>query len=330
MTSAGASTAAIFGCSGPGITADERAFFAETRPWGFILFARNVETPDQVRRLVADLREAAGHDAPVLIDQEGGRVARLRAPHWREWPALPDELALLDADAREAAVRARYAAIGQELADLGIDVNCVPMLDVPVPGAHEIITSRVLGNDPAEIGRLGAVASEALKGHGVLPVIKHIPGHGRASDDSHEGLPRVGATLDELRATDFAPFRALNTEALGMTAHVVYDAIDPDRPATLSTEAIRLVREEIGFDGVLMTDDISMGALEGPMPQRVRDAFAAGCDMILHCNGELGEMREIAAHTPRLSGAPAARADRAIAARDAALARAKGELRNAG
>lgn len=308
--------AVILGCAGPTLGAAERLFFRAADPWGFILFARNIDAPEQIRRLVGELREAVGRAAPVLIDQEGGRVARLRPPHWRDWPVLPDELARLAAADRPAAVRARYHAIARDLAALGIDVNCVPMVDVPGPGAHEIITSRVLGQEPAEIAALGAEVCAATRAGGVLPVVKHIPGHGRAAEDSHADLPRVTAPLEVLDATDFLPFRALAGEALAMTAHVIYDAIDPDLPATLSPAGIAAIRGRIGFGGCLMTDDISMGALAGGIEGNIAAALAAGCDLILHCNGEIGEMETVAGATPRLAGAAAGRAAAAIAARD--------------
>lgn len=319
--------AAIFGCAGEALSPAERDFFAEAAPWGFILFARNISAPDQVRRLVGELREAVGRRAPVLIDQEGGPVARLRPPHWRDWPPLPEALAGRDRVAARAAVRHRYATISAELAALGIDVNCVPMLDVPGPGAHRIIAGRALGADAATVADLGAEICAASKAEGVLPVIKHIPGHGRTAEDSHEDLPRVPASLEELEAVDFAPFRALAGEALGMTAHVIYDALDPDAPATLSPTAIRAVRERIGFGGLLMTDDISMGALAAPLADNVRAALAAGCDMILHCNGRMPEMETVAAEAPLLSGAAARRADAAIAERNGLT---RGEVRHAG
>jgi len=305
--------AAIFGTGGPVLEAAERAFFAEADPWGFILFARNVETPDQLRRLTGDLRSAVGRDAPVLIDQEGGRVARLRPPQWRGW-------APAEADAGRGgaeALRLRYRIIAAELRAAGIDVNCMPILDLPGPGCHPIIDDRVLGRSVDEIAERGAAVCDGLMAGGVVPVIKHLPGHGRAGADSHEGLPEVDASLAALRETDFAPFRALADQPLGMTAHIRCGAIDAERPATLSPAAILLIREEIGFDGCLMTDDISMGALAGPVAARAEAALAAGCDVVLHCNGEIAEMEAVAGAVPALTEAAAARAARAEAARGA-------------
>jgi beta-N-acetylhexosaminidase len=307
-----AARAAIFGLAGPRLAAEERAFFREADPWGFILFARNVEAPGQLRALVSELREAVGRAAPVLIDQEGGAVQRLRAPHWREWgPAR----ALFEGPHGAERLRLRMRLVAAELAALGIDVNCAPMLDVPGPGAHPVVTGRVLGATAEEVAARGAVVADALLAGGVLPVLKHFPGHGRAREDSHEALPVVDAPLEALEAVDFAPFRALAHHALGMTAHVVYPALDPDAPATLSPACIAAIRGRIGFDGLLMTDDLSMCALGGPMGARARAALAAGCDVILHCNGGMAEMAAIAAEAPALAGEAAARAARAGAAR---------------
>lgn len=313
--------AAIFGLAGPDLTAAERAFFAEAAPWGFILFARNIESPAQVARLTASLRAAVGRDAPVLIDQEGGRVARLGPPHWRRWQPVMRLFAHAyggaDEDKALEAVRLRYRIIADELAGLGIDVDCVPLLDVPAPGAHEVIGERALGRDAAAVARRGRAVCAGLRAGGVLPVIKHLPGHGRAPADSHDELPRVATPLSELAAVDFAAFRPLADEALGMTAHVVYEAIDPEACATLSPAVIGLIRHEIGFGGLLMTDDLSMRALSGSMAARAEGALAAGCDIILHCNGAIAEMAEIAARTPWLSGEAATRAARAEAERGA-------------
>lgn len=300
--------AAIFGCAGPELTAREAAFFAEARPLGFILFDRNLREPGQIRALTARLREAAGHDAPVLIDQEGGRVARLRPPLARDWPPPRDHAA-----GGESAIRDRYATIGRELRDLGIDVNCVPCADVARPDTHPFLANRCLGDDPARVARLARAAAEGCLAGGVLPVVKHIPGHGAARADSHETVPVVDATLEELRRVDFAPFAALADMALAMTAHVVYRALDPARVATLSPDVIAVIRGEIGFDGLLMTDDIGMGALGGTPAERARAALAAGCDVVLHCNGELEEMQAVAQEAGALGGAARARAERALA-----------------
>ena len=310
--------AAIYGLEGLAPSPDEIAFFRDADPWGFILFARNIDTPDQVRHLTGALRDAVGRDAPILIDQEGGRVQRLRPPHWRQWPSMRD---LVEGEHDEftlqTAIAARYSAIAAELIAVGIDVNCVPVLDVPQPNAHPIIGDRAFGQTPADIAIRGREAAAALLDGGVLPVIKHLPGHGRALADSHESLPRVTATMDELRMTDFLPFRAMRDAALGMTAHIVYDAIDAEACATLSPTAIQLIREELGFDGLLMTDDISMGALDGPMADRVTNALAAGCDLVLHCNGEMPEMQAIASNVVALTEVAQDRSDRALALRRA-------------
>lgn len=303
---------AIFGCAGPTLTDDERTFFAETRPLGFILFARNVETPDQVRALCAALRETVGqHDAPILIDQEGGRVARLKPPHWRAAPPARTFGDLWDGDA-EVAKRAAFLnahLIGLELAALGINVDCAPVLDVPVEGAHDIIGDRAFHADPAIIAALGRAFADGLLQAGVLPVIKHIPGHGRSKADSHEELPVVDAARDDL-AQDIAPFAALADLPLAMTAHVLYTALDPERPATTSPTVIEnTIREQIGFVGLLMSDDISsnMKALPGSYSDRARDSLDAGCDAVLHCDGDFAAMQEVAAALPPLSGQAAVR-----------------------
>ncbi|MCH8952736.1 MAG: glycoside hydrolase family 3 protein [Proteobacteria bacterium] len=313
--------AVIFGLAGPELLAGERAFFADSAPWGFVLFARNVECPAQLSRLTADLRDAAGRDVPVLIDQEGGRVARLGPPHWRRWQPVLRLFAKTDGSADEAAAleatRLRYRIIAGELAAMGIDVNCVPLLDVPAPGAHDVIGERALGRSAEAVARRGRAVCEGLRAGGVLPVIKHLPGHGRADLDSHHAAPRVASSRETLDSVDFAAFRPLAGEALGMTAHVVFEAIDRSNCATLSPAVIAAIRREIGFDGLLMTDDVSMKALPGALAERVDGALAAGCDLILHCNGDLAEMREIAAHAPLLAGLAAGRAARAEAERGA-------------
>ncbi len=306
--------AAIFGLSGTRLSPTERAFVREAAPWGFILFARNAETPAQVRTLVAELREAVGREAPVLIDQEGGRVARLGPPHWRAWPPPATDAAGPHGAER---LRLRTRLIAHDLAALGIDVCCAPMLDLPGPGAHEIVVSRALGASAAEIAERGRIVADALLAGGVLPVAKHLPGHGRATADSHAALPVVDTPLDELAATDFAPFAALADLPLAMTAHVVYRAIDGERPATLSPAAIALLRERIGVSGALMTDDLSMGALSGPMRARAAGALRAGCNLLLHCNADPAEMAEVAAEAPTLTGRAAERAAAALAARRA-------------
>ncbi|MEM6422592.1 MAG: glycoside hydrolase family 3 N-terminal domain-containing protein [Pseudomonadota bacterium] len=314
------SRALIVGLQGPALSADEAAFLRDATPWGLIVFARNVETPGRLKALVADAREALGWEAPVLIDQEGGRVARLRTPYWLAWPTVGDTVATLGPNAAAEALTLRYRLIAHELRDLGIDVDCMPLLDVPVEGAHDVIGQRAFARDPALVAMLGKAVSAALLSRGVLPVIKHLPGHGRAGVDSHHALPRVDADRRTLDATDFAAFRAYGDEVLGMTAHIIYEALDPDRCATLSPPCIELIRAELGFRGLLMTDDISMGALDGPIARRGADALAAGCDMVLHCNGDSAEMGALAEVTPILTGEALARARRAIAARAAAVA----------
>ncbi len=309
----------ISGCAGSELSAAERAFFGRTRPWGLILFARNIEDPGQVRRLVADFREAVGRpQAPVLIDQEGGRVQRLRPPHWRTWPPAMRFAELFERDRVEALRAARLVTwlLGRELAGLGINVDCLPVLDVPVPGSHEIIGDRAYGHDPLVVATLGRAAMEGLRAAGIAPVIKHVPGHGRARADSHLKLPVVETPLEELRRTDFVPFAACADAPMAMTAHVVYAGIDPEEPATHSLRVIRdVIRGEIGFDGLLMSDDLNMKALKGSLAERCEKALAAGCDIVLHCSGILEEMEEVAAAAGTLSGRAL---ERAIAAENAA------------
>lgn len=297
--------AAIFGCSGLELSDEERRFYAALNPLGFILFARNVDHPAQVRALVAQLRDCVGRtDAPVLIDQEGGRVQRLRPPHWRAAPPGTDFAALAGRDPRaaERAVRLNYRLIGQELADLGIDVDCAPVLDVPVAGADDVIGDRAFGLSPEQVAILGRAVCDGLLDQGVLPVIKHVPGHGRAMVDSHLALPVVEAGLADLEARDFAPFRALADQPWAMTAHVVYTAIDPTAPATTSAKVIgEIVRGRIGFDGLLISDDLSMKALGGSFAERTTASLRAGCDVVLHCNGDMAEMKAVAAAVAPLS-----------------------------
>ncbi len=313
------SRAVIFGVCGPDLSDDERRFFADADPLGFILFSRNCVSPDQVRALVCDLREAVGRaGAPVLIDQEGGRVARLGPPHWRAAPAAARFAEIAGADPSQAAEAAWLNArlLAAELADLGIDVDCAPVLDIPQPGAHKVIGDRAFGGIPEQVARLGRATCEGLLAGGVLPVIKHLPGHGRATADSHIDLPVVDAAREELAKVDFAPFRALNTMPWAMTAHVVYTALDPTAPATTSSVVIeQVIRGAIGFDGVLISDDLCMKALEGSPDRRAKAALTAGCDIALHCNGELAEMEAVAAACPPLSSAARARLSRAEATR---------------
>ena len=310
--------AVIFGCAGPELSDRERRFFADADPLGFILFQRNCVEPVQVRRLIAALRESVGRaDAPVLIDQEGGRVMRLKPPHWRAAPAQARfaELAERDANgAREAAyLNARLLAA--ELAELGITVDCAPVLDLRLPGAHEIIGDRALGAEPGRVVELGRAVAQGLLDGGILPVIKHIPGHGRAAVDSHVDLPVVDVPRDVLERTDFEPFRRLAAMPWGMTAHVVYRAIDPDLPASLSARVIEeVIRGSIGFAGFLVSDDVTMKALRGDVGSLLRAAVQAGCDAALHCNGDIREMERVARETPRLAAAAIERLARASAA----------------
>jgi beta-N-acetylhexosaminidase len=308
---------AIYGLAGPALSAAEDAFFRDVKPWGFILFARNIQTPDQVRALTAALRATVDDArAPILIDQEGGRVARLKPPHWHLRPPAA-HFGALHAVSPEAAREATYLnarLIAHDLAGLGINVDCLPVLDVPQPGAHDIIGDRAFATDPAIIIDLGRAQIEGLMDGGVLPVMKHIPGHGRAGSDSHLELPRVAAGAEELSAVDFVTFRSLDTCPMAMTAHVVYDSIDPQRPATTSPKVIRdVIRGEIGFDGLLMSDDLSMKALDGPLNVRARAALFAGCDVVLHCNGDMNEMKDVALEAKQLEGAALRRASHAHA-----------------
>ena len=310
--------AAVYGCQGTELLADERAFFREAQPFGFILFARNCAEPAQIAALCAALRETVGSDAPIFIDQEGGRVARLRPPHWRERPAARRFGRLHESNpdgAREAAyLGARL--IANDLLAIGVDANCAPVLDLPVEGSHDIIGDRAYATNAATVIEMGRAVIDGYLDGGVLPVIKHIPGHGRARADSHESLPEVDVSAEELSATDFVPFRSLNYAPIAMTAHVVYKDIDAARPATTSPKLIRdIIRGEIGFDGLLMSDDLSMGALSGPLGIRTKAALFAGCDIALHCNGRLDEMNEIAAQVKPLAGASAKRASAALALR---------------
>ena len=309
-------SAAIYGLAGPRLSAEEAAFFRDVQPWGFILFARNIEAPDQVRGLVGALRDIVGRpDAPILIDQEGGRVQRFGPPHWRRYPPARI-LARLPGGphVRREAVRLGARLIADDLHALGVNVDCAPVLDVPQPGAHDIIGDRAYGEAPDEVAFLARAMAEGLLAGGVLPVIKHIPGHGRATSDSHFDLPVVETSLETLRQTDFVPFQALSDLPLAMTAHVKYPALDPRRPATTSRAVIKgVLRNEFGFSGVIMSDDLSMQALDGGMTLRARQSLSAGCDVVLHCNGDMAEMKSVAAGVQALSGLAARRAEAALA-----------------
>ncbi|MFD2180828.1 beta-N-acetylhexosaminidase [Rhodoplanes azumiensis] len=308
----------ITGVSGLRLTDAERQFLRTARPFGLILFKRNIDTPAQVVALVDEFREAVGAEAAVLVDQEGGRVQRLGPPHWPAYPAggWYGALHARDPQAGLAAARLGARLIAADLVALGITVDCLPVGDVPAPEGDPVIGDRAYGTTPATVAALAAAAAEGLMAGGVLPVVKHMPGHGRAACDSHKALPRVSADRATLEAIDVAAFRPLAALPFGMTAHVVYMALDPDRPATLSPTVIgEVIRGAIGFSGALMTDDLSMGALSGSLAERTRAALSAGCDLALHCNGNLVEMEQVAAESPGLSGAAAGRCAAALAAR---------------
>ncbi|HVX99669.1 MAG TPA: beta-N-acetylhexosaminidase [Pseudorhodoplanes sp.] len=310
----------ITGISGLTPAADERSFLREAQPWGFILFKRNVDTPEQVRRLTVELRDIVGRDAPVFVDQEGGRVQRLGPPHWAAYHPAAAYGALYDRDPAAGLEAARLGArlIAEDLREVGIDADCLPVADVPVPGADNVIGDRAYGNTPGKVAALAGAAAEGLLAGGVLPVVKHIPGHGRAMADSHFALPVVAADRATLEATDFAAFRPLSSLPMAMTAHVVFSAIDPVAPATTSAIMVGdVIRGWIGFQGLLMSDDVSMKALSGTLAERGRAALAAGCDVVLHCNGDLAEMRQIAEAAPVLAGEALRRADAALARRRA-------------
>lgn len=299
--------ALVLGCAGPVLQDEERRLFADTQPLGFILFRRNCQDPAQVAALVAALRDAVGRaDAPVLIDQEGGRVARLRPPHWPTLPAAGRIGAIGDPDRAARAAWLHGRLLADLLAPLGIDVDCAPVADVPVPGSSDVIGDRAFSRDPALVARLAAAQAAGLLAGGVLPVVKHLPGHGRAQVDSHKELPRVDADWDTLCASDFAAFVPLASQGqgtLGMVAHVLYTRIDGSHPASVSPTVIRrVIRDHIGFDGLLFSDDLSMEALAGDIPQRARAVLDAGCDVALHCNGDLAEMRALAAEIGPMGG----------------------------
>src|SRR6202047_2355365 len=311
----------ITGVSGLELTADERSFLHAERPWGFILFKRNIETPAQVKALVGELRESIGDpDAPVLIDQEGGRVQRLGPPLWPVYPPGAAFGVLYDIDRAAGLTAARLSArlMAADLIELGITVDCLPLADVPVAGADAVIGNRAYGTEPDKVAAIARAVTEGLERGGILPVLKHIPGHGRATADTHFRLPEVDTPKAELERTDFAAFQHLADLPMAMTAHVVFSALDPAHPATTSATIIeQVIRGVIGFQGLLMSDDVSMNALAGSIAERTRSIIAAGCDMVLHCNGKLDEMREVAAETPELSGQALERAGRALASRRA-------------
>ena len=309
-------SAAILGCAGLSLTDEERQLFRDADPLGFILFARNVKSPEQVRALIADLRDCVGRGgAPVLIDQEGGRVARLRPPFWRAAPEATRIGALYDTDPEAGCEAARLNGrlLAQDLENLGINVDCAPVLDLQFSGAHQIIGDRSFGAGVETVAALGRSTCEGLLAGGVVPVIKHVPGHGRAMLDSHEALPVVDASRGELQESDFQPFRALSDMPIAMTAHVVYGAIDAERPATTSAKIVReIIRGFIGFDGLLISDDLSMKALSGNLKMRTAAARDAGCDVALHCNGEIEEMTMVLEACGPLSEEASARMARAL------------------
>jgi beta-N-acetylhexosaminidase len=311
----------ITGVSGLTLTADERDFMRAERPWGFILFKRNIETPAQVTALVEELRQSVDEpDAPVLIDQEGGRVQRFGPPHWPVYPPGAVFGTLYDIDRKLGLTAARLSArlIAADLIDVGVTVDCLPLADVPIAGADAVIGNRAYGTEPGKVAAIARAVTEGLEQGGVLPVLKHIPGHGRATADTHFRLPVVNTPRAELERTDFAAFQPLADLPMAMTAHVVFSALDPVQPATTSATIIeQVIRGSIGFQGLLMSDDVSMNALAGSIAERTRAIVSAGCDLVLHCNGKLDEMREVAREAPVLSGKALDRARRALASRKA-------------
>ena len=323
--------AVFFGCSGPVLTEPERAFFATADPFGFILFKRNCVDPAQVVRLCGDLRDSIGRpEAPVLIDEEGGRVQRLGPPAWPDFPAAERYGQLARTDP-EGAVRLAGRAAGaqaHQLSAMGIDADAAPVLDLAFEGASKVVGERSYGGDPARVAAFGRAVMDGLLAGGVMPVIKHLPGHGRARVDSHVGLPAIETGLERLRETDFAPFRALSDCPWGMAGHLLLPAIDAHRPASCSSAVIeRILRGEIGFDGLLLTDDLSMGALEGSLGERAAACLEAGCDIAVHCNGVMAEMGQVAAVTGPLSDRAQARIERSRAVLDEAR-RPMGEALN--
>lgn len=304
--------AAIFGCDGLRLTTEEKVFFRDVQPFGFILFARNIDSADQVRALSDELRSCVDHHAPILIDQEGGRVQRIRAPLVTEWMPPLEEVQKAGSNAARA-MYLRYRIIAHELMALGIDANCAPMVDVARPDTHPFLRNRCYGEDPQQIIEIGRAVAEGLWDGGVFPVIKHMPGHGLAVVDSHKDLPRVSVPKAQLEG-DFTPFKALNNLPMGMTAHIVFEDMD-DAPATTSPKMMQFMRDEIGFDGLIMTDDIDMQALSGSVDQRAAAAIAAGCDAVLHCNGTLADRQAVAAAIGEMSEAGQRRAEAVLSAR---------------
>ena len=305
--------ATILGCLGPVLGAAEAAFFADADPWGFILFARNVENPAQLRRLTGDLRDSVGRDAPVLVDQEGGRVQRLRAPHWREFLPALDQMAQARDPLRAMWLRGRL--IADDLCGVGSDVNCAPSGDIAQADTHPFLKNRCYGTDVATVVAAGRAMADGMAAGGVLAVMKHLPGHGRAWQDTHFDLPRVDTPLAELRARDFAPFAGLADLPMAMTAHIVFSDIDPDFPATQSSAVVEVIRHQIGFDGLLMSDDLSMQALRGSHYDRALATKEAGCDIVLYCKGERQDAAQVVAGAGRMSAAAERRGAAALAGR---------------
>lgn len=306
--------AVIFGFSGKELTEEEVEFFKKVNPLGFILFARNISNPEQVKKVVSHLKEIVGRDCPILIDQEGGRVARLRPPHWRDSPAMGTfaEMALTNIEKAESEAYANAIAMGKELADLGINVDCAPVCDLLFDGAHDIVGDRSFGSDVEIVSKLARKTAQGLINSGVAPIIKHIPGHGRAKADSHKELPVVDASLEELAQKDFAVFKNFSDMPWAMTAHILYTAIDVEQPATTSKKIIDIIRHDIGFDGVLISDDLSMEALAGSLADRAKDSLDAGCDVVLHCNGKMEEMVEVISGTDYLTSEASKRLKNAV------------------
>ncbi len=302
--------ATILDADGLRLTSNERALFRDADPFGFILFARNIETPDQIRALCGDMREAVGREAPITIDQEGGRVQRMRAPIVREWFPPLDHVLRAGENASRA-MYLRYRLIAHELREVGVDSNCAPMVDIAGPETHAFLKNRCYGETAETVAACGRAVADGLLDGGVLPVLKHMPGHGRATIDSHFDLPRVAADLEELHDNDFAPFRTLNDLPMGMTAHLVYEAVE-DTAATVSQKMMQVVRDDIGFSGLVMTDDITMKALSGSYTDIAKASLAAGCDIVLLCNASLKDRKAVAEVAGQLCATGQARAEAAL------------------
>lgn len=292
----------IYGIKGPQLSDEEKYFFSKNSCLGFILFARNIIDKIQLKKLTDSLRELMNGEILILIDQEGGRVARLKPPIWKSYPNGQYFAEIYDKDKQLACklLKQNFAEIADELVEVGINVDCAPVLDILSEKTHQVIGDRAYGNNPTQVAQLGRSVCEGLLSKGVFPVIKHIPGHGRGVSDSHLELPIVSASLEELRALDFAPFKELNDQKFAMTAHILYEAIDKNNCATISSQAIKIIRQEIGFKNILMSDDISMKALKQSFAFKTKAILEAGCDLVLHCNGDMAEMQEINSVLPNL------------------------------